>query len=310
MTTILDSMSWRRYDLPGDAAHGSTPLKIGTAGSGAPIALITAGIHGDEGPWGAWAIRRLLSETPASDLIGTLRVVPCANPLAMAADARNAPLDTLDLNRVFPGNPNGSHTEALAALLTAEALPNCDIAIDLHGGGSWCVNSFAFVMQGGESLSEAFGAPFLVTAPDRTVTLTGYARSQGARVCAVEMGGRSDQEGVWADRIASGLRRALIRAGVLRGTDDPPSSASIRVGDTHVVRPKSGGMFVPALKSGDIGTIVPEGTLLGEILDPGTLALKERLVAPFARTAVLLLRPHLARIEGGAMTYVVAQPVE
>lgn len=309
MKTLLDALVWARFPLPGEAAGGQTELVIGTVGEGKPVALVTAGIHGDEGPWGAWAIRKLLASTPLDALTGTLRVVPAANPLAMQADARNAPLDGLDLNRSFPGNPNGSHTEVLAAVLAEEAVKGADLAIDLHGGGSWCVNSFAFVMPGGEAISAAFGAPFSTQAPERSVTLTGHARSLGATVAAIEMGGRGEQEDAWAERIAAGLRRALVIAGVLRSSgDETPPQASIPVGGTTVLRPKQGGMFVPRLGVDAVGTIVPQGTVLGELLDPATLAVREQLTAPFERTAIMLLRPHLGRIEGGAMTYVVAEP--
>ncbi len=309
MTSLLEHMEWRNFPLPGEAASGQVQLTIGTAGAGTPTALITAGIHGDEGPWGAWAIRKLLASTPIEALTGTLRVVPCANPLAMQADARNAPLDTLDLNRSFPGNRDGSHTEVLAAILAEEAVAGVDFAIDLHGGGSWCVNSFAFVMAGGEALSAAFGAPFAAKAPERTVTLTGHARALGATCAAIEMGGRGATEEMWAGRIADGLRRALAVAGVLKADERlAPATAAIPVSASTVLRPKFGGMFVPALKEDAVGTIVEAGTLLGEMLDPATLAVKEQLRAPFAQTAILLLRPHIARLEGGAMTYVVAEP--
>jgi hypothetical protein len=284
-------------------------LAVGSVGTGSPVALVTAGIHGDEGPWGAWAIRKLLESVTPDSLIGTLRVVPCANPLAVQADTRNAPLDTLDLNRSFPGNRSGSYTEVLASVLAEEVAHGSNLVIDLHGGGSWCVNSFAFEMPGGEAISRAFGAPFIVKAPERAVTLTGYARTLGATVAAVEMGGRGAHEDVWASRIADGLRRALILAGVLRGTADAPPAQSLPVTETMVLRPKAGGLFIPAVRAEAIGTIVPQGTLLGEVLDPATLVVKERLTAPFPRTALLLLRPHIARLEGGAMTYVVAEPM-
>jgi hypothetical protein len=54
---------------------------------------------------------------------------------------------------------------------------------------------------------------------------------------------------------------------------------------------------------------VPQGTLLGTLIDPITQATVETFTAPFAQTAILLLRPMLARIEGGAMTYVIAEPL-
>lgn len=307
MTTLLDSIAWKRIPIPGTAAVGQLGLGIGSVGSGGPVALITAGVHGDEGPWGAWAIRKFLEMTTADDLIGTIRVIPVGNPLAMESDTRNATLDQLDVNRTFPGNASGSYTERLVATIVAEALEGAEVVIDLHGGGSWCVNSFAFQFEGGEALSRAFGAPFIVNGPDRNVTLTGYARSKGAQVAAIEMGGRSEFEEVWADRIATGLRRALGVAGVLKPYD-VPADESLPVGPSTVLRPASGGVFLPHVKAKDIGTIVPGGTVLGEVVDPVTQQTLETFVAPFERTALMLLRPMICRIEGGAMTYVVAEP--
>lgn len=309
MTALIDRMIWEYIPVPAGAAVGHVRLGIGYVGSGHPIGLITAGVHGDEGPWGAWAIRKLLMETQSEELLGSLRVVPVANPLAMQADARNAPLDTLDLNRVFPGDPTGSHTERLAALLVANGVDEAEIVIDLHGGGSWCVNAFVFQFEGGEALARAFPAPFVVAGPDRNITLTGCARSRGAMVTAVEMGGRSEFEDQWAQKIAAGLRGALQAAGILKAEpsrlrDQEP----ISVGATTVLRPHEGGVFVPRVRAGDVGTIVPRGTVLGYLHDPVTQVVIETFEAPFDRTALLLLRPMMAQLEGGAMTYVVAEP--
>ncbi|MCC7448653.1 MAG: succinylglutamate desuccinylase/aspartoacylase family protein [Anaerolineae bacterium] len=309
-------MTWQRIPVGAGAAIGAIELAVGSVGNGKPVGLITAGIHGDEGPWGLWAIHKLWEQTSLDDLQGTLRIVPVANPLAMEADARNAPLDTLDLNRVFPGNPDGSHTERLAAALVTHAVDGADVVIDIHGGGSWCVNAFAFRFAGGEKLTEAIGAPFIVDGPERTVTLTGYARTKGAAVAAIEMGGRSEYEERWADRIASGLRRALCAAGVL--TDSPSLLAergaggevvNIPVGPSTVLRPSRGGIFMPQVRASAVGTIVTGGTVLGYLLDPVTRQVIETFTAPYPRTALLLIRPMIARIEGGAMTYVIAEPV-
>jgi predicted deacylase len=309
MAALIDRIKWEYIPIPAGAAVGTVRLGIGSVGRGHPIGLITAGVHGDEGPWGGWAIRKLLTDTQEEELIGSLRVVPVANPLAMQADARNAPLDTLDLNRVFPGDRGGSHTERLAAELTTHTIDGAEVVIDLHGGGSWCVNAFVFQFPGGEALSRAFPAPFVVSGHDRSVTLTGYARTQGAMVAAVEMGGRSEFEETWAQRIASGLRGALQAAGILRAEPPTPRDReSIPVGPTRVLRPGQGGVFVPRLRAGEVGTIVPGGTVLGYLHDPVTQAVIETFEAPFDSTALLLLRPTIARLEGGAMTYVVAEP--
>ena len=309
MTKLSDAVSWKHYPIPAGTAGGKIDLAVGKVGEGSPEILITAGIHGDEGPWGAWAIRKMLEGATLDELQGTIRIVPVANPLAMEADARGSPLDDLDLNRAFPGNPEGSHTERLADAITRHALRDADSVIDLHGGGSWCVNSFGFQFPGGEDLAHAFQPPIIVDGRLRDSTLTGYARSKGARVTAIEMGGRCSEEEEWADRIARGLRRALGAAGAM--TPVPIEAGlpdSVKVGPTKVLRPSRGGIFSPVLRAEAIGTVVAGGTVLGRLLDPVSMETVEVFEAPYPETAVLLLRPRLSVLEGGAMTYVVASP--
>ncbi len=303
-------MTWRSLPLGTTSAWGQTELLLGEFGAGPPRMLITAGIHGDEGPWGGWAIQQLLRRLAPESVRGALRVLPLANPLAMQADARNAPSDQLDLNRAFPGDPNGSYTERLAHILATAALADAQYVIDLHGGGSWCVNAFVFEMDGGRALSQCFPAPFIMQAPSRAVSLTGYARAQGLTVAAVEMGGRGPAEAQWADKIAEGLLRALCRVGIVDASAAPaPNPPPQPVSASTVLRPAQGGIFLPKVTAVQIGTLVAKDTLLGQLLHPATYAVLEEFRAPFAPTALLLLRPFLAQVDAGAMTYVVAQPV-
>ena len=310
MAKVWDKMRWRGIGIGATSAWGSTDLQLGELGGGAPGILITAGIHGDEGPWGGWAIDKLLRRLDERDVRGFIRVVPLANPLAMQADKRNAPVDQLDLNRSFPGDASGSYTERLAHILATDALDGIDYVIDLHGGGSWCVNAFVFEMDGGRDLSLCFPAPFIVQAPARDVSLTGHARSRGLTVAAVEMGGRGQYEEAWADLIADGLLRALCKVGIVAENAMPePNPAPLPVTGTTVLRPNQGGIFSPALDAEKIGTIVEGGSLLGQMLHPATYAVREEFRAPYPQTALLLLRPFMAQLEAGAMTYVIAEPV-
>jgi predicted deacylase len=307
--TLYEALVWRDKQVGGNAASGHTLIKIGEAGNEGPWLTLTAGVHGDEGPWGALAIRELLRH-PQTALKGRLRVILAANPLAAGADSRNAPLDQLDLNRSFPGHPKGSHTERIAASL-APLIASNDVVIDLHGGGSWCVNAFAFCFPGSERLAEDIGAPFIVDVVEKLSTLTHYARLQGAKVLAVEMGGRSHAELLWRNRITAGLERVLYNLGWLDLPVTPPATPkAIRVNESEVLRPASGGIFVPALREEAVGTVVPQGAELGQVLDLNTLHSIETFTAPYPRTALLLLRPHIGVIEAGAMTYVIAQPKE
>lgn len=305
MKKLIEGVSWRQIPVDAGKSVGHIELTIGYLGEGTPTGLVVAGVHGDEGAWGAWAIRMLLEETPLNELKGSLRVVSAANPLAMKADSRNAPVDGLDLNRAFPGDAEGSHTARLAYALAVNAVDGADVVIDLHGGGSWCVNSFVFQFPGCEGLARCFPAPFLVTAPDRETTLTGYALSRGASAVAVEMGGRSEDEEGWAHRIAKGVRRALGVAGVLTPSPNLPEEP-IPVASMTVLKPSQDGILKPVLRTKDIGTVVEEGYVLGQLLDAATWEVVEEFTAPFPETAVLLIRPTLTWIEEGAMTYVVA----
>ena len=66
----------------------------------------------------------------------------------------------------------------------------------------------------------------------------------------------------------------------------------------------------PGLGAKAVGTVVAGGTVLGWRLNPVTMETIEVFEAPYPETAILLLRPRLAVLEEGAMTYVVASPEE
>jgi predicted deacylase len=303
---LKDAIVWESHPVPSTAAYGSVNIRIGRVGSGSPVGLLTASVHGDEGPWGVRAITKLLEQTPLSDLKGSLRVVPVANPMAMEADTRYSALDVLDLNSTFPGNSEGSHTQRLAAVLAEHAVEGADVVLDVHGGGSWNVNCFVYRFEGSHEVAEWIGAPYVINGPDRPTSLTGYARSKGAKGVWIEMGGRGAQEEAWADRIATGLRRALGKSGVLTEADLPEAS-SIVGGMTTPIRASTAGVFMPVMREGDLGKIVPQGTVIGLLLDPVTNDVIETFRSPYPQSALTLLRPTLTRIEGGGLAAAVAE---
>jgi len=312
MDRLVDSVSWKKFKLPAGATTGEVDLSIGTVGSGKPVGLVIAGLHGDEGPWGAWAIRKLFERLDKSQLRGSLRIVPAANPSGIEAGKRNAILDLIssDLNRSFPGDPDGLHTERAASILAKEAVTGADVIIDVHGGGNWCVNAFVARFPKSEDIANAVGAPFVVDRQPIPNTLTGYAHGLGSKVVLLEMGGIGSEEGPWADRVSEGIERALNIAGVINTGKISPGTKSITVGSLKVIRPSRGGIFLPVLKERDVGKVVAEGTVTGYLLDPVTMGVIETFRAPFPETAVLLLRPNLIHVEGGTPVQIMAQPTK
>jgi len=65
---------------------------------------------------------------------------------------------------------------------------------------------------------------------------------------------------------------------------------------------------LPVLKEKNVGTTIRGDTVTGQLLDPVTMRVVETFRAPFAETAVLLLRPNLIQVEGGTVLQIVAQP--
>ena len=311
MKTIYESLAWNEVQLTGHAAARHIPLTYGEAGSSGTRATLIAGTHGDEGPWSALAIR-LLCDNGIGTLKGRLRVIFTANALAAEVERRNSWIDSpnsVDLDGVFPGNKDGSHSERVAAAI-APLIADSDVVIDLHGGGTWCVNAFVKRFEGSEQLAADLGAPFISNAPNKKGGLTTYAQSLGIKVANVEVGGRSSREMDWTARNVKGLERALVRLGVL-ALDAPPAPAekATDVGGTEALRAKVGGIFVPTLREDAVGTIIPSGTVMGRILDLHTLAELQVFTAPHERTAMMLMRPQICTIEGSALVYVIARPV-
>ena len=238
MKTIYESLQWHEIPVSAHAAAQHIPLKYGEAGTGGTRATLIAGTHGDEGPWSALAIK-MLCQHPAARLTGRLRVIFTANALAAEVERRNSWIDSpnsIDLDSVFPGNKEGSHTDRLAASI-APFIADNDAVIDLHGGGTWCINAFVKRFEGSEQLAADLGAPFITNAPNKRGGLTTYARSLGIKVVNVEVGGRCGREMYWTEQNVRGLERALYHLDVLAlDAPPPPPEKAVDVGATGAVR--------------------------------------------------------------------------
>ena len=97
-----------------------------------PGILILAGVHGDEYE-GVAALQDLAREVDPKKLMGTLTLVPVVNPQAFYAGTRRNPVDFGDLNRSFPGNPDGTPSERLAHTLFQELVLGNDCLLSMHG---------------------------------------------------------------------------------------------------------------------------------------------------------------------------------
>ena len=105
-----------------------------SSGRPGPTLVVIAAMHGTEYASVA-ALGRLVQSLRAEDIAGTLVLVPVANELAFETRTMCvSPRDQKNLNRSFPGKPDGTYTEVLAHLIWSNVVSGADCVIDVHGG--------------------------------------------------------------------------------------------------------------------------------------------------------------------------------
>src|SRR3954447_22467355 len=113
-------------------SHQFIPI-ITIRGGDGPTALVFGGVHGDE-PEGQVAALNLARSTQPEDVLGRLIIVPCVSMDAARAFTRLWPSGA-NLNRSFPGSPDGPPDQQLADYITRFLFPLTDVVVDMHSGG-------------------------------------------------------------------------------------------------------------------------------------------------------------------------------
>jgi predicted deacylase len=249
-----------------------------TSGQAGPHLAVFAAMHGTEYASVA-ALGRLMQTLDASQVRGTLSLVPVANRLAFETRTMYVcPPDGKNLNRSFPGDPQGTYADVLADLLWREVASQASHVLDVHGGelveGLWpFTGAYALagqdpLSQASRQLAESFDTPYLVLNQVPAEVSGGsrlchVATRAGIPAALVEAGqlGRMDEPDVRF--IVDGVLNTMRSLGML---DEPfVTSATERVVLEEIeVYAHSRGLFHARVAPGD--TIEP-GQQLGEIVD-------------------------------------------
>lgn len=98
---------------------------------GKRICIVT-GIHGDEleGQYVCYKVLERI-ERERDKLTGTVDIYPAMNPLGIDSVTRGIPGFDLDMNRIFPGNSDGTMAEYVASEIIKD-LSGADMCIDIH----------------------------------------------------------------------------------------------------------------------------------------------------------------------------------
>jgi len=264
----------RRFDIAVELDHGAEqstlPVHVLVGHQYRPCLALVAGVHGDEYD-GILALQDMADEIETMDLLGTLIIIPVANPFAFAAAQRHTPQDGLDLNRVFPGRAEGALSERLAHLLCTDPLRQATLILTLHGGGCWTALApwIEFLdtpdALGSASYAAARGSGFpdLIALPKLPGILLSAMADLGVPVVEGEVGGRG---ATTSRNVAYAKERAYAvarHAGVLPARDTPRDHAPA-VWRLCFVTSGATGMFLRAV---ELKHEVRQGALLGRIVD-------------------------------------------
>src|ERR1700745_1865667 len=122
--------------LPGAALEKDEPRPVISV-SGAkpgPVLFVNAGVHGGEYP-AIEAVIRLSKTLDPKKISGTVILMPVMNlPAFRSRTPFVCPIDNVNPNRVFPGDPSGSYSEQMTYALIHQFVVHADEYVDLHGG--------------------------------------------------------------------------------------------------------------------------------------------------------------------------------
>lgn len=257
-----------------DSAWGSVmiPITVVKNGEGS-TALVTGGNHGDEYE-GPLALVELAATLLAQDVTGRVIMIPFMNMPAFVAGKRTSPIDAGNMNRSFPGRPDGTLTEKIADYFQRYLLPLADVVLDFHSGGStldFLPFAASHVLDDKEhearcsAARDAFNAPFSVQMLeiDSAGMYDEAAESLGKTFVTTELagGGRSTPQSVAIAR--KGLRNLLIHAGIMNGHLEQGPTCHLSQTDPACFHFSPTGGLVEFAKS--LGDQVAKGDLLARI---------------------------------------------
>jgi predicted deacylase len=232
-----------------------------------PVMFVSAAIHGDELN-GVEIIRRLLKQKSLASLRGTLIAVPVVNVHGFLDLSRYLP-DRRDLNRSFPGSPQGSIAARTAHTFMMEVVRKANYGIDLHTGAINRANLPQVRANLDDpvttELARVFGAPVIVDASIRDGSLRECAADLGFPILVYEAGEalRFDEFSIRAG--LQGVLRVMRHVDMLPKSKARKQAPPVVAESTSWVRAPISGIVS---KKVALGTRVTDGERLAVVGDP------------------------------------------
>ena len=181
--------------------------------------------------------------------------------------------DAKNLNREFPGNPDGTEMERLAWAISQELQPVADYYIDLHSGDDYeKLTPYVYyagaapedVVKVSREMAEQVDVPYMVKSNVASGGSYNYAASQGIPSILIERGGMGDWNYEEVRSTRRDVRNILCHMGIYQGLKDFRTYYPLEVADVRYQDAEENGLWYPFKKVGDM---IQEGDILGEVRD-------------------------------------------
>jgi len=218
-----------------------------------PIVFLTAAIHGDELN-GVEIVRRVMTGYTPQQLKGTLICIPVVNRVGFLTHTRYLP-GRRDLNRYFPGSPEGNAAARYAHTLFTEIVTRSRYGVDLHTASLGRTNlphlRADMACKDVRKMARAFGTEIIIDSPGPPRTLRHAATTAGVPTIIFEAGETFRFQRNMVARGVAGVRNVLAALGMTQDTRREPRFRVI-VKVSEWVRSVKGGIADIVVRPGEI----------------------------------------------------------
>lgn len=318
-----------------DGGELGIPVHVIAGAKPGPKLVIMSSTHGYEYRQIS-VLHALYEQLDPENLAGTLIMIPVANPVSFEMGSRCTWIDALwgdsgNMNRLWPGRPNGWLTERFCYAISSQIIPGAAAVIDLHGHTPDLALSYGYLGSGkpGEvdyDISRVFGQEILVyNSPEEIAekrqqgTSKSWLRSAGIPAYSCEIGefyGLETERGTQGSGQGfrgvpevgvTGVTNVMKYLAMIDGEIVRPTKQAVVQPELNL-RPSHGGLVISNFGIKDLGRVLPKGTVLGKVVSPYSFAELEELTTPFEENLLLatLHRKPFSRVNPGDFGYIVA----
>lgn len=313
------------FHLDGTWGYSLVPLTVinGSRGLNPNGVVAFGGTHGNE--WeGPVAIQRLCQDLDPVQMSGHVILIPQLSVSACRANSRTSPLDGVNMNRAFPGDPRGTISYRIANFVKTCIFPQVRVVLDIHSGGSEGifphVSSFHQVEDESQrnemaTVAKLFDTPFVMIYSSEMASglLTDEAEAEGKITIGSEFGYGESINRRGTAHAYEGIQNVLRHYRIL---EEPivKIDASRRTPTRFLAATKlenyvpcpSDGIWEPAVDPGDD---VDEGQLIGRLHDLNFHAKPAlEIRAPHRGTVMMMHFPAVTK--NGDTIFAIAKDVE